>query len=172
MLLIILSASRCFVLGTIFWVSLNLIIIDGWSLFTITDTEFNDFTGTIPSELGLLTGLNYLSFGKWMYIFDHLTAWKCSVLPTIFWVSLNLIIIDGSSLLTITDKEENDFTGTIPSKLMLLTGLNGLYLCKWKYVIDHFVCLKLFCVVNYILSIFESHYNWRMLPSHYYWYRW
>ena len=53
----------------------------------------------------------------------------------------------------------NGFTGTIPSEIGLLTGLWFLSLGKWNYIVDHFDCLKLFCVVNYILSIFESHYK-------------
>ena len=42
----------------------------------MNDAGVNGFTGTIPSEIGLLTGLNYLSFGKWNYIVDHFDCLK------------------------------------------------------------------------------------------------
>ena len=53
----------------------------------------------------------------------------------------------------------NGFTGTIPSEIRFLTGLVSLSLGKWKYVVDHFNSLRVSCVANHNLTIFESHYN-------------
>ena len=35
------------------------------SLFDMNIVAYNNFTRTIPSEIGLMTGLNHLSSGKW-----------------------------------------------------------------------------------------------------------
>ena len=39
---------------------------------------YNAFTGSLPSEIGLLTGFLYLTLGKWKYIIDHLDCLRIS----------------------------------------------------------------------------------------------
>ena len=47
-----------------------------FSAINIADN--NDFTRSLPSEIGLLAGLTYLRLGKWMYLVDHFDCLKVS----------------------------------------------------------------------------------------------
>ena len=42
-----------------------------FSFFTMNVADNNAFTGSLPSEIELLTGLTYLDLGKWKYLVDH-----------------------------------------------------------------------------------------------------
>ena len=53
----------------------------------------------------------------------------------------------------------NGFTGSLPSEIGLLTELTYLGLGEWKYLVDHFDCLRISGAANHNLSIFESHYK-------------
>ena len=33
---------------------------------------YNEFTGSVPTEIGLITGLKYLDLSEWKYIVDRL----------------------------------------------------------------------------------------------------
>ena len=88
------------------------------------------------------------------------TALEILMLPTIIWVLMNPIIIDWCSCCTIYAAENNVFTGTLPIEIELLTKLSYLTLGEWKYLDEHLVCLRGFCVVKHNLSFFESHYKW------------
>ena len=44
----------------------------------MNDTVNNAFTGSIPSEIGLVTGLSILYSRKWKYLVDHLDCLKVS----------------------------------------------------------------------------------------------
>ena len=41
-------------------------------------TDNNDFTGSLPNEIGFLTGLVDLRLGEWKYLVDHLDCLKVS----------------------------------------------------------------------------------------------
>ena len=72
---------------------------------------------------------------------------------------LNLIINDWCSFFTINSAGYNVFNGSFPSELGLLTELTYLSLGKWKYLVDHLDCLRVSCITNHNLGVFESHYK-------------
>lgn len=90
--------------------------------------------GTIPSEIGGLTSLTFLSLG--------LNSFTGHILPSIGGlISLSLLDIGSNSLigpvpkvigsltsLTSLDMSPNSLTGTIPSQMLLLTNLYDLEL--------------------------------------------
>jgi hypothetical protein len=78
--------------------------------------DFNALIGRIPSELGLLTELTFLSLGKSflaLYLFNLCYEYIHSLVWMIFWII-----------------GHNFLTGRIPSELGLLTELTDLVLCK------------------------------------------
>jgi Leucine-rich repeat (LRR) protein len=78
---------------------------------TLLEIDLNQLSGTIPSELGQLTSLQYL------YLANNLTGTIPSELGEL------------TSLLQI-DLEYNNPTGTIPSEFSQLIALQYLYLGK------------------------------------------
>ena len=102
----------------------------------VTDT--NELTGSIPTEVGLLTELRRLSFSKhliFVLLFYFETRQICSILLTIY-VCLSLIFSQIN--LIANDK----FTGPIPTEVGALTKLEFLDLCKQLFPFYHYT-LKL-----------------------------
>jgi len=83
-----------------------------WDPENVTEIRlsFETLNGGVPSEVGMLTQLTYLSL-------THLSL--TGVIPT----ELGML-----TTLTYLSLRENSLTGTIPSELGLLTNLTGLYL--------------------------------------------
>ena len=122
-------------------------------------TDYNEFTGSLPSKIGLLTGLSSLGLCKWKYLVDHLVCLKFS-----FAAINNLSVIESNHkylmfFFTIIAPDGNEFNGSLPSEIGLLTGLSNLDLGKWKYLVDHLDCVKVFCIANHNLSGFDSHHK-------------
>jgi hypothetical protein len=82
----------------------------------------NQLTGPIPSELGRLTSLEYLSIGKFATI-------SRSELVTIRLLASFLQFISYTVVVG-----DNQLTGPIPTELGRLTSLETLYLCKFATI--------------------------------------
>ena len=122
-------------------------------------TDSNGFTGSLPSKIGLLTEITYLRLCKWKYFVGNLSCLKVSCFTNYI-----LIVFDSHHKLliffsTMNATDSNNFTGSFPSEIGLLTGLTYLSLCKSKYLVHHLSCLKVYCVANNILIVFESHHK-------------
>ena len=107
----------------------------------------------------MLTGLSNLELGKWKYLVDHLVCLKfsCAAIN-------NLSVIESNHkylmfFFTIIAPDGSEFSGSLPSEIGLLTGLSSLGSGKWKYLVDHLDCVKVFCVANRNLSGFDSHHK-------------
>jgi len=90
----------------------------------------NQLTGSILSELGLLTNLEWIWLGKYghsldLYWEEH--DWNLSSTSTFAFFPLlhDALILDN-----------NQLTGSIPSELGLLTNLELIYLCKYGRRVD------------------------------------
>jgi Leucine-rich repeat (LRR) protein len=91
--------------------------------------------GTIPTEIGLLTALDYLTFGGNLWLTGSIPTevGKLTLLGE-FWVNYNELdssIPTELGLLTslkVLKARGNDFTSSIPTELGLLTSLTSLHL--------------------------------------------
>jgi hypothetical protein len=88
----------------------------------LLDLSFNSLTGPIPTELGLLTGLEYLGLGKFATI-------SSSELDTIRLLASFLQFISSTVVVVI-----NQLTGPIPTELARLTSLRALNLGKFATI--------------------------------------
>jgi hypothetical protein len=75
---------------------------------------FNAFTGSIPSDIGSLTALTTLEFGRCSKEKSHYCLSLCSHSPLLLSIS------------QYPAEDENQFTGTIPSEIGSLTSLTAL----------------------------------------------
>ena len=96
----------------------------------------NYFTGSIPSVIGVLSGLFRLSLGKVKYLFGYLDFLRISFDANHHLRFLNLILNDCSFPSTINAADNNASNGSFPSEIGLLTGLFVLRLSKLKYLFD------------------------------------
>ena len=110
----------------------------------------NSLTGTIPSEIGLLTELTFIELSKWLiwgsiYLFisavsEYYFIWfniHTKMIPHIyiiyrfgcfvFFALLCLVLV----FLVLNLADDNSLTGTIPSEIGYLTKLTTVSLCKW-----------------------------------------
>jgi len=93
----------------------------------------NDLSGTIPTELGLLTNLEVLGLCKYsrrvdLFLEEHgLNPFSTSIFAF-------FSLLDDALILA-----ENNLNGTIPSELGLLTNLESIRLCKYGRRVD--LCL-------------------------------
>ena len=108
----------------------------------ITLIDSNELTGSIPTEIGLLTGLKnlkILGFGC-KHLFSVLLL--CFVAKHIhsFFAS-NLFSPIFSPICLIADN--NELTGSIPTEIGLLTELTNLELSKQLFSVLLLVCLEI-----------------------------
>jgi len=90
----------------------------------------NDLSGTIPSELGLLTNVERIYLGKYgrrvdLCLEEH--GWNPSSTSNFAFFPLlhdELILVD------------NQLSGSIPSELGLLTNVERIWLCKYGRRVD------------------------------------
>ena len=111
---------------SIICVLLILIVIDLGSSLTMNVAGYNSFTGLLPSEIGLLSGLFGLNLGKLKYFVDPLDLLSISCDANHHLSFLNLIINYFSSLFTLNAAGYNAFFGSLPSEIGLLTRLSAL----------------------------------------------
>jgi len=82
---------------------------------------FNDLSGNIPSELGLLTNVEDIYLGKYGRRVD-LCLEKCGLNPS---STSKFALLHDELILA-----SNNLSGSIPSELGLLTNLENIILCK------------------------------------------
>jgi hypothetical protein len=88
-------------------------------------------TGTIPTEIGLLTRLAFLYLRKSIERFNRVDWGFFIIMLKLTW-SLAIFVVPAHT----RSPEKNDLNGSIPSEVGLLTGLDRLYLiCE---LLDHF----------------------------------
>ena len=105
----------------------------------MTTSEENQLTGSIPTEIGMLTKLTELALGKWLYCLDFLV---CLLLLCMRCESTNLF----SMCILMTTAEHHDLTGSIPTEIGELTELTFLVFGKWLHCLDFLVYLLLLCM--------------------------
>jgi len=86
---------------------------------------FNDLSGTIPSELGLLTNVEVIHLCKYgrrvdLCLEEH--GWNPSSTSIFAFFSL---LLDALIL------ADNNLSGAVPSELFALPNLNGIFVGKW-----------------------------------------
>ena len=140
---------------------------DHLSLIPLNTTGSNYFTGSIPTEIGSLTSLTYLDFGKWCSLVLNIVGYDDCLLTTssstIFFLIPQNTTTDG-----------NDFTGLIPTEIWSLTSLSYLNFCKWHATIckqslyyDSFWCLQTFMSHQYYMYLTRlPYYKCRKILQH------
>ena len=121
--------------------------------------ENNSFIGSLPREIELLTELSDLCLCESKYLVDY---WSCLKVSCVANHILSVVVSYHKLLMcfsTLNATDNNDFTGSLSSKIGLPTGLSNINLGRWMYLVDHFDCLKVSCVTNHILSGFDSHHK-------------
>ena len=113
-----------------------------------TNKARNQFTGTIPSEIGLLTGLGLLDFGTFHIVCPRL--FSCLLFFSCYCLLLLFGLLCGAKFIyrffvfcRLVD--ENQLTGSIPSEIGMLTALFQLkfgrfFQCFVSFVLPVFVC--------------------------------
>ena len=84
----------------------------------------NEFTGSIPMEIGLSTKLTSLGLSKWLFSFVLVCF---DTKETRLFFASNLFSLIFSHIILI---DYNHLTGSIPTEVGLLTELTGLWLSK------------------------------------------
>jgi hypothetical protein len=108
--------------------------------------NYNSLTGTIPSELGLLTKLSELSV-VWLLV-------VMIVLSCVFFIVLSCLLLISHSTAWL-NLSYNSLMGTIPSQIALLSNL-----CEssvvWLLVVMIVLSCVFFIVLSCLLDIFHS----------------
>jgi hypothetical protein len=133
------------VLSCVFFIVLSCLLV----IFHSTDTLYlslNSLTGTIPTEVGLLTKLS-----KWSVVWLLVVM---IVLSCVFFIALSclLVIFHSTEELSLRD---NNLVGTIPSQLGLLTKLSKSSVV-WFLVVMIVLSCVFFIVLSCLLVIFHS----------------
>ena len=109
---------------------------------------FNQLTGSIPSEIGLLTSLKVIYLGKW------LNQLLCCCLLWFFILVFSPCHFNVYHVLLSNTLGGNDLTGSIPSEIEFLTSLETIYIGKWLNRIKYYwVALEcyLYCFLTFLL---------------------
>jgi hypothetical protein len=123
-------------------------------------TEYNALSGTIPTEIGQLTVLQYLFAGKYdgclrcfhalFFIYTHIFCPLFSVNRSQFTnntMHCHLFSYFPFFVILITGVADTAFSGTIPTEIGQLTELVGLRLCKYEG------CLRCFHALCFIYKL-------------------
>ena len=89
--------------------------------------DYNELTGSIPTEVGLLTELSYLDLGSKQLFSVLLVCFETKHIHSFFASNLFSLIFPNIILLA---SNELTLTGSIPTEVGLLTELIQLNLCK------------------------------------------
>ena len=98
--------------------------------------------------------LCWVSGSIFFYNFDCLNI-SCVANHTLN--DFDLVMNNLCSIFTLNPTVNNNFTGSLPSEIGLLTEIAYLAFGKWKYLVDYLDCLSISCFANHILSAVESH---------------
>jgi hypothetical protein len=89
----------------------------------------NDLTGSIPSELGDLTELQYLDLSKWPFRMSALRK-KHQLI-----ISSSFRAVSGAQNKHGTNGAGRGLSGTVPTELGYLTKLQQLHLCTLSFIV-------------------------------------
>ena len=123
------------------------------SNFFLIQSDYNDITGSIPTEFGGLTSLTYLDLGKIHFFWYCVPMIRCWLIidNTIIWycllsISWNLICPQYTKNLLI-ESDGNTIDGKIPTEIGELTALTQLQLGECECCVDVVDApLSLFCL--------------------------
>ena len=117
----------------------------------------NRLTGSLPSEIGLMNKLTYL------------TSCKCQYFVWFQFLSTSFNAFKFSSqlsfILTMIIADKNELTGSLPSEIGLITALNNLGLCKcyyleWVHLLSTSLILVLTSYFSFLMLILQMIMSW------------